>query len=382
MRYLLCLVFIIAYTSCKEEISLPEHLIKKNLALTSPNNDWSKVESQSAKFELKTIINGNVVSNESKELSQKFPRFQKMVSTKKDVINNIIITKGSESSMINFKNAAFFGISSIPKEKISISPVIDLMEKKEDYTLIDSIWNGEPSYFVMSEKYKDSYVFDKNSSHLIAYLSESGYGKSTTTYSDYQEADGFILPFKKTVSIEEAAYLQDYTYQSRSMNITFPPNHFDLDEKWKPLGKGTQIPDFNLPMVFEEKKMVSSADIMGKITLIDFWATWCKPCIEEFPIIEQQYKAFKSKGFQVVSISVDKSIDAPKSYLSKKPFPWDYSLFLEGGFESDLAESYQLVSIPKPILINEQGEIIAVDAELRNGKLESVLKEVFSGKTQ
>ena len=381
-KYLLFLGVLITLSSCKKEISSTEDLIDENLRVTSPGNDWSKVVSQSATFNLKTLINGNIVGENSNVLSQKLPDLQKTISSKNDTIATITFTNDNGSSLIKFENGEYFGVSSIPPEKIAISPITELLQKSEEYILIDSLWNGEPSFFLKSNKSKDSYVFDKNSSYLIAYLSETGYGKSTTTYGDYREKDGFILPFKKQIHIEEAGYLQEYTYETRNINPTFPSNHFEIEEEWKSLAKGSKIPGFTLPMILDDTRMVSSSEFEGKITLIDFWATWCKPCIEEFPLIEKQFSKYKDQGFQVVSISVDKTIERPRSYLKRKPFSWDLSLYSEGEFKSVVARDFQLVSLPKPILIDEEGAIIAMDAELRNGKLETVLEELFSEKNQ
>ncbi|MEM8891268.1 MAG: TlpA disulfide reductase family protein, partial [Bacteroidota bacterium] len=358
-------------------ITSVEGLIEENLKLSAPNNDWSKVGSQSASFNLKTIIVGKTVSDNDNELSQEIPNSQKLVSSVDDTIINIILTNESGSNLIRFEGGEYFGISSIPSEKIDISPVFGLKEKREDYVLMDSIWNAEPAFFVHSDENQDTYIFDKKSKLLIAYLSVSGYGASVTTYRDYREADGFMVPFKKEVLIEQASYSQEYTYQKRAFNPTFDPNHFELDEDWKSFSKGNKIPDFSLPMVADESRMVSSSEIAGKVTLIDFWATWCKPCIEEFPSIEEQYKKYKKKGFEVVSISVDRNIDRPKSFLAKNPFSWEFSLYSAGEFESLMARNFQLVSLPKPILVNDRGEIIALDAELRNGKLASILEEIY-----
>ena len=67
----------------------------------------------------------------------------------------------------------------------------------------------------------------------------------------------------------------------------------------------------------------------------------------------------------------------PVSYTAKKPFSWPYSTFLEGGFESDLARECQVIAIPKPVLIDGEGKIIALDAEVREEKLGEQLAQLF-----
>ncbi|MEM9078345.1 MAG: TlpA disulfide reductase family protein [Bacteroidota bacterium] len=366
--------------ACEKEISSIEELIDANLNATS-NNNWEGIVSQSASYNIKTLINGSVVNDENTVLSQKFPGLQKKVSSKKDTITKIILTKEEESKLIKFTKGTFFGISRIPKEEIQISPVLDLKKKSAEYGLIDSIWNNQPVFFANSKKNNDSYIFSKQSKMLIAYLAVSQYGKSTLTFEDYREVGGYQLSYRQKLDIPDAGYSQEFIYQNRRINPEFPKNHFQLNDEWKALTKGSEVPSFELPMAFDENKMVSTQDLKGKVTLIDFWATWCKPCLEELPTIKEQYNIYKSRGFEVVSISIDKDVKRLNSFLNKNPFPWKLSLYSDGEFNSELAKSFQLVAIPKPILVDENGNIIAMDAELTNGKLEVVLKNIFSSKS-
>ncbi|MEM8893326.1 MAG: TlpA disulfide reductase family protein, partial [Bacteroidota bacterium] len=206
---------------------------------------------------------------------------------------------------------------------------------------------------------------------------QSCHSCSVTTFENYEEVDGLIVPLNKTVSIEEAGYIQEYEYQEIEFNNQFPENHFEFQEQWKSLTVGSKAPSFNLPLIADKSKMINNSVLEGKITLVDFWATWCKPCLQEFPVIDAQYQKFKDKGFQVVSISIDKDIRKPKAFLEKAPFSWDYSLYSEGEFESELATAYQVAGLPKTILFDREGKIIATDAELRGDKLESVLDNIF-----
>lgn len=377
-RILIIISTFIVLISCQKEIGSKQELIDRHMELTSPNNDWGKISSLSATYSLKTIINGNVVSEEFKELSQKIPGLQKVVSRKNDTITTITLTNEEGRNLIKFNDGKFFGINSIPAEDIEFSPIFKLKENIEDYSFTDSIWQGEPSFFLKSESKKDTYIFNKETTYLVAYISESNYGKSITRFEKHKEANGFIQPFKKTISIQEAGYSQQYTFDKISYNEQFPDDHFQLKQEWQSLEKGSLAPSFNLPTVFDENKMLSNSVFEGKVTLLDFWATWCKPCIKEFPIIDTQFKKYKDKGFQVVSISIDRDIDSPKSYLEKNPFSWNTSLYSSGEFKSELAKDYQIVALPKPILIDREGKIIAMDDELRGEKLESVLKEIFA----
>lgn len=104
------------------------------------------------------------------------------------------------------------------------------------------------------------------------------------------------------------------------------------------------------------------AEKKGKVVLIDFWATWCRPCIEELPNIQDAYDAFHEKGLEVVSISLDESRQEINRFLKTHPHPWPQIYFdKEGqrGFSSPLAKEYGIDSIPRIWLINQDGKLIS-----------------------
>ncbi len=375
--YLLMLLFSFSVFSCKSNITNSEEIIEANLLSTSNTNDWDSIKSKKSTFNLKTFIGGNMVSNVEKTISTDMPFLQKTVTKTNDTITDITITNKEGSSFVKFDKGEFFGINTVTNESLQLTPVLELMKNADDFAFEDTIWNDKPVYKLTKTNPNEDYIFDKKTNYLIAYISDNRYGKSTMTYSDYREVDGFILPFKEEVNIPNAGYKLEMTYSDIKINPSFSEDNFKLDESWVSLGVGKPIPRFNLPLAQDESKFISNQDIEGKITLIDFWATWCKPCMEEFPKIKNAYRAYKDKGFNVVSISVDKDKKRLDNFLNKKPFPWEYSLYSEGEFKSDLAKKFQLVTLPKPILIDRKGHIIVMDAELRESNLDQVLAKIF-----
>jgi peroxiredoxin len=134
----------------------------------------------------------------------------------------------------------------------------------------------------------------------------------------------------------------------------------------KALVVGATFPDF------EEKdlagKPLSIANYKGKVVLIDFWATWCGPCIGELPNVLKTYEKHHSKGFEIIGISLDKDEAALTGFIKKRNMSWPQ--FFDGkGWQNKLAEKYGIVSIPATFLLDGEGKIVARD--LRGEALEA-----------
>ena len=113
----------------------------------------------------------------------------------------------------------------------------------------------------------------------------------------------------------------------------------------------------------------------GKFTIVHFWATWCGPCIKEFPYLRKAYEKFSEKGFEVLSISFDNRKETALAYNNKPKnnFPW-LSAIEEKGFSSQLAKTFEISAIPFTILIDPYGKILALDDELRGENLMRTLE--------
>ena len=83
---------------------------------------------------------------------------------------------------------------------------------------------------------------------------------------------------------------------------------------------GKPVPDFTVKGL--DGKELTMKDFKGQVVLIDFWATWCGPCIKEMPKIKKTYAKFKDQKFAIIGISLDKSIDPLKAYITKEELSW------------------------------------------------------------
>lgn len=121
---------------------------------------------------------------------------------------------------------------------------------------------------------------------------------------------------------------------------------------------------------------VSLSDYVGKneLVMLDFWASWCSPCRSEIPNIKAAYEKYHSKGFEIVSISVDESEENWKQALAEEHMDWPQMIDPQDSEESP-AFVYAIQAIPSSFLIDKEGTIIA--RNLRGSELEEALADYF-----
>jgi thiol-disulfide isomerase/thioredoxin len=139
------------------------------------------------------------------------------------------------------------------------------------------------------------------------------------------------------------------------------------------LAAGTVFPDFNEKDL--DGKPLAIANFKGKIVLVDFWATWCGPCVAELPNVLKTYEKYHPKGFEILGISLDKDETALKNFLKTKGMTWPQ--YFDGkGWQNKLAQQYGVDSIPATYLLDGEGKIIAKD--LRGEALETQVGKLLS----
>ena len=119
----------------------------------------------------------------------------------------------------------------------------------------------------------------------------------------------------------------------------------------------------NFTLLNTELEEVSLSDYQGKVVIVDFWATWCKPCKEEIPRFIELYDEYRAQGFEMVGISTDdvevrlKAIEVFFQELSKEGADINYPILLG---QPDLITRYDVRRLPSAYLINRDGEIVKV----------------------
>ena len=141
---------------------------------------------------------------------------------------------------------------------------------------------------------------------------------------------------------------------------------------------GDPVPHFELRSMDDSLVVISEKSLLGRVYLIDFWATWCAPCRMEMPFLHKAYEHFKDSGFTIVSISEDDSVKTVSMYRGRKwHMPWE-NVLLNNQAGRSIANKFGVSGIPFPVLVNKQGKIIALGNELKGENLDIAIQKVIS----
>lgn len=139
------------------------------------------------------------------------------------------------------------------------------------------------------------------------------------------------------------------------------------------LGPGDAAPE--IEMADRDGNLVKLSDLRGKVVLIDFWASWCGPCRRENPHVVNAYRQYGPRGFEVFSVSLDKTRDPWLKAIEQDGLVWPNHVSDLAGWQNAAARTYGVNSIPHTVLIDQEGNIIA--RNLRGRALTTQLAQLF-----
>jgi thiol-disulfide isomerase/thioredoxin len=121
--------------------------------------------------------------------------------------------------------------------------------------------------------------------------------------------------------------------------------------------------------------MISLKESLGKITIVDFWASWCAPCRQENPNVVALYKEFHSKGLNIIGVSLDKDAAKWKEAIAKDKLTWTQVSNLKF-WDDPIAAQYNVEAIPATFILDASGKVIAKD--LRGQELKSKIAALLA----
>tara|TARA_A100001011_G_scaffold400505_1_gene515602 strand:+ start:1087 stop:2235 length:1149 start_codon:yes stop_codon:yes gene_type:complete len=177
----------------------------------------------------------------------------------------------------------------------------------------------------------------------------------------------------KQISNEDAKSLYD-NFSARIKNsMTGKKLDQTINAPAAPAEVGQTAPYFEGPS--PTGQLFKLEDNLGKITIIDFWASWCRPCRVENPNLVKTYKKLKSKGLNIVGVSLDKAKDSWIKAIEDDGLQWSHVSHLQY-WNEPIAKAYQVKSIPATFILDQNGKILAKN--LRGKALKQKIEELLS----
>lgn len=125
------------------------------------------------------------------------------------------------------------------------------------------------------------------------------------------------------------------------------------------LRPGQPPPDFAAPTLVG--KLVTPENFHGRVLLLDFWATWCDPCLAELPNVQQVYRTQHAAGFDIISVSLDRDKTALTDFIAQGEMPWTHVYNADQPRGESVAAKYGVNAIPFMVLVGRDGRIAGIN---------------------
>lgn len=123
-----------------------------------------------------------------------------------------------------------------------------------------------------------------------------------------------------------------------------------------------------------ENSELTLNDYKGKVVYLDFWASWCPPCKESFPLLSGLWKELQDKGLEIVAVNVDEDSQDAAQFLQKHPVPFEIVMDPEGKCPSD----YGVMAMPSSYLIDKNGIVRHVHLGFRSGDIGELREKLLA----
>ena len=260
-------------------------------------------------------------------------------------------------------------ISLINKEQIEVNRLnqqfFQLTQSGASPAQLENIKKQTSVKYNALQEYLKQYADTTSNIHLAAYCASS------------IPMESYIPFFKKLiVRLDKEIPMADITaeYKARFKQTKQKVQQQQAQQVQEAkTGVGAVAKDIDLPS--PNGKNIKLSSLKGNYVLLDFWASWCKPCRRENPNVVKMYDKYKNKGFTVYSVSLDKDRKRWVDAIKKDNLKWDNHVSDLKGWNSSAAKLYSVSSIPRAFLLDKEGNIIGKN--LRGEALESKLAELF-----
>ena len=367
----LLFVSILTFLSCGENPSNGTEKIKISVKIDgSGNYDEVRLQKVNSDYSIELVESANFVEDEIEfnifVFESTLFRLDFMGYTSLD----LILDKSDVDIFVDDSNSLFeFTVNGSDDTEIlkSIENKITNYRSEIRELNINFVEASQNRDFELVNSIQSEFDFKKNQFELSLkdYLSSAKSSLAVLVTADYLNIEENLI-FWETIYNNYTEEFKDNSYFKNFENKLI---------KIKSISIGSVAPDIILNDT--SGVPISLASLRGKYVLLDFWAAWCRPCREENPNIVENYNNYKSYGFDVYQVSLDRTKEDWVRGIKQDKLPWINVSDLKY-YQSEAAELYNVDRIPSAFLLDPDGKIIAKHTDLRGPNLSRKLAEIFN----
>lgn len=119
-----------------------------------------------------------------------------------------------------------------------------------------------------------------------------------------------------------------------------------------------------------DNKAMDLSQLKGKVTYVDFWASWCVPCAKSFPFMNEMHQQLKDQGLQIVAVNLDENLDDAKAFLAK--YPAEFTVLADASTDKKCAKDYAVKAMPSSYIIDKNGTVHHVHLGFKAGEAQEI----------
>ena len=309
---------------------------------------------------------GDIKGAEMRAITIDGVRGQTSIFIEPGIINVEIYKDSIHTSKVEgtYNNSVFNDYKNKYQEKIEAVETVnaEFLNSKQDVEVLKKLQTKRDSLRSQLKNFGYEFIETNNNSDFSLYILD---GLTSQKGFDLELADSAFKTIE--TSIKTKSETNQLIASRIKQKIESSPNKGKIKI-------GMQAPDFSAPN--PEGKQVTLSDIKGKVTIVDFWASWCKPCRIENPNLVKLYDKYHSKGLEIISVSLERGnqkafwIEA----IKKDQLSW-YNVSNLKFWQDPIAQAYSVNSIPATFILDKNGALIA--ERLRGTELEAKIKSLL-----
>ena len=277
----------------------------------------------------------------------------------KDDISKSKITGSDSNEALSIYSE---GVSSLTQKRFKLNSDYRMASQNKDSTHMDNYTQDIANMNTEMANYPFEFLSEHNDNYFSLFLIETLLKNNTSDLNRLIESYNSLKDYLKASDYGQRIYSEIQAKKRENERLAI-------------LEIGGTAPNFTAPD--PNGKMISLNEIKGKVTIIDFWASWCGPCRRENPNVVKTYNKYHDKGLEIISVSLDRAGQKDKwlKAIEDDKLTWHHVSNLNY-FNDPVAKQYNIQSIPSTYILDSEGKIAAKN--LRGKALEGKVAELLN----